>query len=246
MKTQLKVTLVAAAIAAFASTSAMASGYDKDHNDKGPAWVTASASAVDLQSINNNFICNFYLPNTATIGGDTASYASGNIGMNISAGDTNVQDNAAALASVDSSFVFGSSSSSVGVGQMNAGNKTTNIGVQNKARIGDNAFSHASGNIGVNVAAGTGNGQKNTMAASVTSLGNVSASVLSAQASGGNMIRNEGCNENIASIGGSAFSGASGNIGVNVTSGTGNLQSNSLSMAVSCTGCTGKKVVLSV
>ena len=237
MNTQFKVTLVAAALAAFASTSAMA---NEEHHEHGPQWVTASALAVDLQAITNNFICNFYLPNTATIGGDTASYASGNIGMNISAGDTNVQDNAAALASVDSSFVFGSSSSMVGVGQLSSGNTTSNVGVQNRARVGDNAFSHASGNIGVNVAAGTGNGQKNTIAASVTSLGNVSASILSAQASGGNMIRNEGCNENTASIGGSAFSGASGNIGVNITSGTGNLQSNSLSMAVSCTGCTGK------
>ena len=242
MNTQFKVTLVAAALAAIASAPAFATG-----GSGGPGGkhflnlVKASASALDLQSINNNFICNFYLPNTARIGGDTASHASGNIGLNISAGDANVQDNAAALASVDSSFVFGSSSSSVGVGQMNAGNQTQNFDVQNKARIGENAFSSASGNIGVNVAAGTGNGQKNTMAASVTSLGNVSASILSAQASGGNMIRNEGCRlENTASIGGSAFSGASGNIGVNITSGTGNLQSNSLSMAVSCTGCTGK------
>lgn len=233
MNTKLKVSLVAAALAAFASTAAMAD----EHHDRGPTWVTASASAVDLQGILFNDICNFNLPNTATLSGDTASYASGNIGVNISAGDTNVQDNAAALSSVDSSFVFGSSSSSVGVGQLNANNETTNIAVQNKARIGDNAFLGASGNIGVNVAAGTGNGQKNTMAASVTSLGNVSASILSAQGSGGNMIRNEGCNENVASIGGSAFSGASGNIGVNITSGTGNLQSNSLSMAVSCSGC---------
>jgi hypothetical protein len=240
MNTQFKVTLVAAALAAIASSPVLASDQG-DHDHKGPAPVTASASAVDLQGIMFNNVSNYGLPNTATVSGDTASGASGNIGVNISAGDTNVQDNAAALASVDSSFVFGSSSSSVGVGQMNAGNQTQNFDVQNKARIGENAFSSASGNIGVNVAAGTGNGQKNTMAASVTSLGNVSASILSAQASGGNMIRNEGCQlENTASIGGSAFSGASGNIGVNITSGTGNLQSNSLSMAVSCTGCTGK------
>lgn len=244
MNTQFKVTLVAAALAAIASSPVFADGHGGPGGPgghPGPAPVTASASAVDLQGIMFNNVSNYGLPNTATLNGDTASGASGNIGVNISAGDTNVQDNAAALASVDSSFVFGSSSSSVGVGQMNAGNQTQNFDVQNKARIGENAFSSASGNIGVNVAAGTGNGQKNTMAASVTSLGNVSASILSAQASGGNMIRNEGCRlENTASIGGSAFSGASGNIGVNITSGTGNLQSNSLSMAVSCTGCTGK------
>ena len=37
---------------------------------------------------------------------------------------------------------------------------------------------------------------------------------------------------NTASLSGSAFSGASGNIGVNVSAGTGNQQANSLSMAV--------------
>ncbi len=37
---------------------------------------------------------------------------------------------------------------------------------------------------------------------------------------------------NTASLSGSAFSGASGNIGVNVSSGTGNLQANSLALAV--------------
>lgn len=239
MKTQLKVTLVAAALAAIASAPVMAKGdHDNDHNH-GPKPVEASASAVDMQGIIGNEVTNLGSPNTARLNGDAGQNASGNIGVNISSGTANVQDNAAALASVDSSFVFGSSSSYVGVGQANALNSTENMGVRNEGRIGDNAFKGASGNIGVNVAAGTGNGQKNTMAASVTSLGNVSASIMSAQASGGNTVLNA-CSENTASIGNSAFANASGNIGVNVTSGTGNLQSNSLSMAVSCTGCTGK------
>ncbi|MDX1549893.1 MAG: adhesin, partial [Lysobacter spongiicola] len=37
---------------------------------------------------------------------------------------------------------------------------------------------------------------------------------------------------NSASLDGSAFQGASGNIGVNIASGTGNMQANSLAMAV--------------
>ena len=37
---------------------------------------------------------------------------------------------------------------------------------------------------------------------------------------------------NSATLSGSAFSGASGNIGVNVSAGTGNQQANSLSLAV--------------
>ncbi|MFO7808774.1 hypothetical protein, partial [Guyparkeria sp.] len=45
--------------------------------------------------------------------------------------------------------------------------------------------------------------------------------------------------ENNAALYGNAFQNASGNIGVNVASGTGNLQSNSLSMAVACNTCAG-------
>ncbi|HER34655.1 MAG TPA: adhesin, partial [Halothiobacillaceae bacterium] len=45
--------------------------------------------------------------------------------------------------------------------------------------------------------------------------------------------------KNDASLLGNAFANASGNIGVNVASGTGNLQSNALSMAVACNTCAG-------
>lgn len=240
MKTQLKVTLVATALAAIASAPVMASEDHHGGHHHGPTPVTASASATDMQFIMGNDVSSYGLPNTAALYGNAGRNASGNIGVNTAAGDGNVQDNSAALASVDSSFVFGHSSSHVGVMQMNGLNHTQNMDVNNDASISDQAFQNASGNIGVNVAAGTGNGQKNTMAASVTSLGNVSASVTSIQASGGNSIRNEGCQlANSASLGGGAFANASGNIGVNVAAGTGNLQSNSLSMAVSCSGCTG-------
>lgn len=44
---------------------------------------------------------------------------------------------------------------------------------------------------------------------------------------------------NTAELSGSALSGASGNIGVNVAAGTGNLQANSLSMALAQPGGSG-------
>ncbi|RRQ20247.1 adhesin [Guyparkeria sp. SCN-R1] len=398
MKTQLKMTLIASAVAALVSGPVMASesnggnhnfnmkvkidvdkniDVDKtvdveknitlnktrneiDHVDRELRDIainaSAGASAHDRQIIHSNEVQNKKLTNNASIGDNVGNGASGNIGMNVAAGDTNVQDNAAALAAVDAGFVFGESYASVDVDQSNLVNTTRNSGVMNNASIGQSAFANASGNIGVNVAAGTGNAQKNTMAASVSTARVASASLNSDQESYGNSIRNEGRTEqytdttavslsgsgtyagsgtgqlsadisgsmdqigdvypdiwtdaphpggsadghfdldtatqggsdlngdggalafgasdmeadgtlgfrergtidlagvtgevattryvvvnakNDSSLLGNAFSNASGNIGVNVASGTGNLQSNALSMAVACNTCAG-------
>ncbi|MDA3876730.1 MAG: hypothetical protein PF483_06550 [Halothiobacillus sp.] len=380
MKTQIKMTLIASAIAALVSAPAMAATHKNVNinitknvtdnivnNDVRDIRVNAEAAAkaVDTQLITENSVTNTKLTNDSKIGDNVGSSASGNIGMNVAAGDTNVQDNAAALSAVDAGFVFGQSTAAVTVGQANIGNTTMNSGVMNTASIGNSAFQSASGNIGVNVASGTGNGQKNTMAASVSTARVANASINSTQISAGNSIRNEGRTEkytdlvsvtlrgsskgsyagsgsgsyqgrtastttgqmdqignvypdtwsgashpngsvtghidldtatqggsdlngdggalafgthdmkstgsesgslgfkeqgsiglstvmsgqvattryvvvnavNDASLSGDAFSKASGNIGVNVAAGTGNLQSNSLSMAVSCVSC---------
>ncbi|MDG4868141.1 hypothetical protein P8631_09030 [Guyparkeria sp. 1SP6A2] len=157
--------------------------------------ASAGASANDRQLIQSNGVSNEKLTNNASVGDNVGNGASGNIGMNVAAGDTNVQDNAAALAAVDAGFVFGESTASVNVDQSNMGNVTINSGVMNNASIGQSAFANASGNIGVNVAAGTGNGQKNTMAASVSTARVASASLNSNQESYGNSIRNEGRTE---------------------------------------------------
>ncbi|ANJ66943.1 hypothetical protein A9404_05725 [Halothiobacillus diazotrophicus] len=234
MKTQIKMTLIASAIAALVSAPAMADDHEGHHgkpdvkikiskdisvkkdinlkvnktinknvtdnivnNDVRDITVNAeaAANAMDQQLITNNEVDNVKLTNNAKIGDNVGTNASGNIGMNVAAGDTNVQDNAAALAAVDAGFVFGQSTATVDVGQTNMGNTTMNSGVTNTASIADNAFQSASGNIGVNVASGTGNGQKNTMAASVSTSRVASASINSTQASAGNSIRNEGRTE---------------------------------------------------
>lgn len=412
MKTQLKMTLIASAVAAVVASPVMAESYektidvqynlgidvdkdidvsksldvDKDIDIEKNVRINksrttsvdnflrdiainaqAGAAAADRQFIHVNQVNNKKLINNASLGDNVGNGASGNIGMNVAAGDTNLQDNAAALAAVDAGFVFGESAAAVGVHQANLLNTTFNSGVMNNASIGQNAFANASGNIGVNVAAGTGNAQKNTMAASVSTARVANATLDSNQESVGNNIRNEGRTEryteltrvtltggstggysgggagsysgstsstitgsmdqigdvypdiwtdaphpggsadghfdldtatqggsdlnqdggalafgtngmtsegsesgtlgfrergsiglqtvlsgqvatnryvvvnakNDASLLGSAFSNAAGNIGVNVAAGTGNLQSNSLSMAVSCVTCAG-------
>lgn len=117
-----------------------------------------------------------------------------------------------------------------------------NAGTTNSSHVGGNAFKGASGNIGVNVASGDDNQQLNGLAASTTK-NNVYATATAStdQHSLGNFTANEAgglnyCDEqsttNTASLSGNAFANASGNIGVNVAAGTGNMQANTLSMAV--------------
>ena len=327
MNASMKKTLIAVAVATlFGSSMAYANDHGHDH----PKIDSAATASVDNdQSISRNFAVNDKLSNDSSISDNAASQASGNIGMNVAAGDNNAQDNAAALAATDASFAFGVADSDVDVEQGGWGNVTFNKGVSNDASISDHAFRYASGNIGVNVASGNNNEQKNALAASVATTRFAHANVDVDQNSSHNTVSNAGVVEkyydttsvhltgtvqgyslgagiggyagtthsvshgyqaggvdvlgypiggyeggsvdfshgsehgglgfvevsesnlladlcgtvqtarwvvvdatNDASLSGDAFQHATGNIGVNVASGTGNLQANTLSMAV--------------
>lgn len=115
-------------------------------------------------------------------------------------------------------------------------NKTANFGTDNDASISGNAFESASGNVGVNVASGDDNEQLNGLAASSTNNNVYAVATASTdQKSNNNGTLNAPyCNtatSNDASLSGNAFENATGNIGVNVASGTGNLQANTLAVA---------------
>ncbi len=154
---------------------------------------SAAISIIDNRQKNhNNYGDNYWLENDASIGDDVGSNASGNLGFNVAAGDNNQQDNAAALAATDASFVFGMADSEVFVNQLGHSNETVNTGSPNTASISGNAFNAASGNIGVNVTAGNNNQQKNALAASVATSNLAEASVDSSQYSAGNETFNEG------------------------------------------------------
>lgn len=163
--------------------------------------IDSQAIAVvdNRQSITDNYGTNDKVTNTASIEDDVASDASGNIGVNAAAGDNNTQDNAAALSAADASFSFGLSDAEVFVNQYGAGNETINEGVTNNAYINGNAFSGATGNIGVNVTSGNNNEQKNALAASVATSAVAQASVSSNQVSTGNAVSNAGSYETIES-----------------------------------------------
>jgi hypothetical protein len=107
-------------------------------------------------------------------------------------------------------------------------------GTDLSASVGDRALAGATGNVGVNVASGMGNVQNNSLALSATTDadhgygGEVIASDQNCQtAQAGAFTGFSGT----ASLGAGALVGAQGNIGVNITTGVGNLQHNGLAIA---------------
>ncbi|KRG45463.1 adhesin [Stenotrophomonas pictorum JCM 9942] len=163
----------------------------------GDIYIDSAAIALidNRQSVTNNSGENTLLTNDATIADDVAMDASGNLGFNVAAGDNNTQDNAASLSAADASFAFGMADAEVFVHQNGANNETMNYGVINNAGVGGNAFSGASGNIGVNVTSGNNNEQKNALAASVATSRYAQSTISSNQVSMGNSVSNAGYEE---------------------------------------------------
>ncbi len=144
----------------------------------------------DEQDSDDNRVINDQSDNNALIGNNSLRGAKGNVGLNMSAGDNNVQGNSAALAAADASFIFGSADAEVFVDQNADNNFTRSIGSTNNAVMGNNAMRNARGNIGVNITAGSGNVQKNAFAGAVASGSMGEASVQAVQESENNTTRN--------------------------------------------------------
>lgn len=134
------------------------------------------------------------------------------------------------FANIDSS-----STSLIDDKQINSGNEVINTHNRNSANVGDSVLQGASGNVGMNSAAGDNNMQDNAAALSAADasfvFGSTDATIVAYQRNVGNGTLNDG-NVNNAGIGGATLSGAAGNIGVNITAGDSNLQKNNFSGAV--------------
>jgi hypothetical protein len=175
--------------------------------------------------------------NTVSAGGGTLGNASGNIGLNMAAGDYNLQENAAVIASAESLDGSGAAEAfsfslqnlyNNGFNDRSAELENTNI--DNTVSIGAGLGNGATGNIGVNGAAGAFNIQKNALVIATVTGGNLAeANAGTMQDLEENRSIHEDTNNNV-SIGASLI-GASGNIGVNLAAGVGNLQLNSLTIA---------------
>lgn len=239
--------------------------------DADPADHFAAATIDRKQFNDDNIVKTEKSDNDAAVNGSAGTGASGNIGINVAAGDLNKQANDTAIAKgstglapeddtrsasfcgpwgcggggeeeQDASMVFAKAATfSV---QSSSNNSYYNDGTENSAELGGSALTRASGNIGVNIAAGAGNDQHNGMALAVGQDSSAEATTGGVQVSYGNVSDNDlyeasvgpftvyvQNNENDASLGGSALTGANGNIGVNIASGNGNMQSNTLSIA---------------
>lgn len=163
----------------------------------GGAWVRGvinveaeSAAVVDGKQLNyGNEVLNDHNTNNAKADGNSLQGASGNIGLNVTAGSNNQQANEAALSAVDADFVFASAQNFAL--QSAAHNPTTNLGVTNNAFLNGSALANASGNIGVNIAAGSSNQQRNELSASVNTGGSMAkASTWGVQESMNNSVTN--------------------------------------------------------
>lgn len=172
-------------------------GHGNDHGPKGPTLdqllsITAGAGAtvLDEQNSDGNKVTNQATKNTAEAN-DSLNGSNGNMGANVAAGDGNQQDNAAALATADESFIFGSAVAVSSATQINNNNYVTNNSTQNNASL-TNAGNSGSGNIGINVTAGNFNQQKNNLAIAVSGGRVAQASAAADQSSTGLVVDNKG------------------------------------------------------
>lgn len=157
-----------------------------------PVGQSVIAVVDDKQWNGGNTGRNTDLDNEASVGENDMAGAGGNIGANVGAGDNNLQDNAAALAAGADAASFGMVDAEVFVLQDGRENVTNNTGVVNSATIGGNAMSGAVGNLGVNVASGNNNMQKNNMASAVGDADIAESSIHVSQLSHGNQTTNRG------------------------------------------------------
>lgn len=118
-------------------------------------------------------------------------------------------------------------------GQVSLGNSFTEDDSTNSATLNDTVLQHASGNIGVNNAAGSANSQGNSTAIAVVDHHQGATAVAgSAQIAVGSSAKSIESNTNNATINDQVLEDASGNVAVNNAAGDGNQQSNSLAISV--------------
>lgn len=179
--------------------------------------------------------------NSSTISG-SVNGVTGNVGVNQASGTGNAQGNEVAMASLqDANSVFASAQTFST--QVSAVNANLALGTDNNSTL-TGSLINATGNVGVNIASGAGNMQDNQMSAATQK-----RTPAYSTAEDGSVVKATGSNQqlvaltlngdldlkgmtNVSAITGSLL-GGTGNLAVNMASGYGNLQHNSLSIASS-------------
>ncbi|WP_431821803.1 cell wall anchor protein [Burkholderia sp. F1] len=222
-----------------ASTESSSKSYEKSKSEtfsKSKSWsynvdldktdVTTTGSVTHYVDTRHAGVLN------AGTGANAATGVTGNLGVNVAEGIDNAQSNDVSLASVDIGNVFGNAQ--IFSSQSSAGSASVNNFKLN-ATVGDGSLSNVSGNVGVNVASGIGNVQNNSLAGSVTTVNATQAQTVAMVATDDNTqnaaAAASGRFEGSATLGANTLHNATGNIGVNIAGGVGNLQHNGLAIA---------------
>jgi len=241
MKPQMALKPLVFALAALMAAAAQAGGWHPAPQPTG----TIAAVVTDVQNSAGNKFDDTKTENNASADNSVNSN-SGNAGVNAQAGSANQADNSAAISSAksDAATVFGL----VDVNQNSVLNTYVNKGTQNNASL-DNAINGNSGNVGYNGQAGQGNQGKNNLAIVTADGKNIAAAANTEQNSLGNSYLNAAATSHGYGYGGkpqyvsnnasldNSVNRNSGNMGVNLQSGSGNQGSNSLAIGQGCTVC---------
>lgn len=241
MKPQMALKPLVFALAALMAAAAQAGSWHPAPQPTG----TIAAVVTDVQNSAGNKFDDTKTENNASAD-NAVNGNSGNAGVNVQAGSANQADNSAAISSAksDAATVFGL----VDVNQNSVLNTYVNKGTQNNASL-DNAINGNSGNVGYNGQAGQGNQGKNNLAIVTADGKNIAAAANTEQNSLGNSYLNAAATSHGYGYGGkpqyvsnnasldNSVNRNSGNMGVNLQSGSGNQGSNSLAIGQGCTVC---------
>ena len=177
------------------------------------------------------------LTNHATLNSHVLEYATGNIGANNAAGDHNQQTNGTAIANTRDEGNDGSTNATAEVGSnqsISVGHSLSWSGGHDGAELESHVLEHASGNIGVNNAAGDSNQQGNSLSVAKAGEGNASAMIGGGQSA--SVASYSDSSSNTASLEDHVLEYATGNVGANNAAGTNNQQGNALAIAMSDDG----------
>lgn len=215
--------------------------------------VASMSTVADSQKTGGIVYSDGYDSNDAELGYDAFKDVTGVVGVNAAAGNNNAQDNSVAISATlsDGKIAPGlandcskdcdgkgkdkgqtSLADAEVVVDQAGGGVVDVLSEENSAELGGSFMRNAEGILGVNVAAGNANLQKNNAAVAYSATDAVlaEATIVSGQSTSTEVGVFEK-SHNAAKIGYGVMEHATGIIGVNVASGAGNAQSNSVAIA---------------
>ena len=192
----------------------------------------ANASLSVDQVLSGNSLELGHIGNSLAFTADIATDQAIALGINMTAGDFNLQQNDAVLALISDAAASeanaGTTSSQSLVGQILKAEPVSSL--HNAVSVDIGATGDVAGNVGLNAASGVFNLQSNAVviAAAPGSILAEAHANLTQHAQQNLSVHHDAVNEVNATI---SLDGVSGNVGINIASGVGNIQSNTLTTA---------------